>query len=79
MFHRPITLPILAQVFEQEGALEKLEGFTSRHGPAFYGLPVNSETVTLTKTAPRIPSHVETDDGFVTVFDPGFELEWSVN
>jgi dihydroorotase len=77
-FTAPNTLPILAQVFEQEGALDKLEGFTSRHGPAFYGLPVNSDTVTLIRTAPSIPSHVETDDGIVTVFDPGFELEWSV-
>ena len=33
--------PGLAQVFEEEGALDRLEGFASLHGPAFYGLPPN--------------------------------------
>ena len=77
-FTAPNTLPILAQVFEEDGALDKLEAFTSRSGPDFYGLPVNTDTVTLTKTPPDLPTHVDTDDGPVTVFDPGFALEWRV-
>ncbi|WP_299653841.1 dihydroorotase [uncultured Tateyamaria sp.] len=77
-FTAPNTLPILAQVFEEDGALDKLEGFTSKNGPAFYGLPVNADTLTLTKSAPDLPSHVDTDDGPVTVFDPGFDLHWRV-
>ena len=77
-FTAPNTLPILAQVFEEDGALDKLEAFASKNGPAFYGLPVNSDTVTLTKSAPNLPTHVDTDDGPVTVFDPGFDLTWSV-
>ena len=72
------TMPILAHVFEEDGALNTLEAFTSRNGPRFYGLPVNTETMTLTKTAPGFPSHIDTDDGPVTVFDPGFPLQWSV-
>jgi dihydroorotase len=76
-FTAPNTLPILAQVFEQDGALDNLEAFASRNGPAFYGLPVNPEQITLTKTPPDLPSHVDTDDGPVTVFDPGFDLTWS--
>ncbi|WP_415920821.1 dihydroorotase [Tateyamaria sp. SN6-1] len=77
-FTAPNTMPILAQVFEEDGALDKLEGFTSKHGPAFYGLPVNTDTLTLTKTAPDLPAHIDTDDGPVTVFDPGFALQWQV-
>ena len=77
-FTAPNTLPILAQVFEDEGALDTLEAFTSKNGPAFYGLPVNQDTVTLTKTAPDLPSQIDTEDGPVTVFDPGFDLTWSV-
>ncbi|MEX0311549.1 MAG: dihydroorotase [Tateyamaria sp.] len=77
-FTAPNTLPILAQVFEQDGALDRLEGFASKHGPQFYGLPVNEDTVTLTKSAPTLPEFIETEDGPVTVFDPGFDLEWSV-
>ncbi len=73
------TLSILAEVFEQDGALDQLEAFTSLNGPAFYGLPVNSATLTLTKGDPvAFPTHIDTPDGPVTVFDPGFPLHWSV-
>ncbi|MEL6467161.1 MAG: dihydroorotase [Pseudomonadota bacterium] len=76
-FTAPNTLPILAQVFEEEGALDRLEAFTSKNGPAFYGLPVNTGTITLDKSA-DLPAQIDTDEGPVTVFDPGFDLAWSV-
>jgi dihydroorotase len=73
------TLSILAHVFEDEGALDKLEGFTSRHGPAFYGLPESDDTITLSKgEAVTYPDHIMTEDGPVTLFDPGFPLHWQV-
>ncbi|MGB5865914.1 MAG: dihydroorotase [Sulfitobacter sp.] len=72
------TLSVLAEVFEQDGALDKLEGFTSLNGPAFYGLPVNETTITLTRTAPDYPAHIDTPEGPVTVFDPAMPLHWSV-
>ncbi|WP_108482426.1 dihydroorotase [Oceaniglobus ichthyenteri] len=73
------TLSILAEVFEAEGALDRLEGFTSRHGPGFYRLPLNSDTVTLTKGEPvAYPTAIDTPDGPVTVFDPGMPLHWRV-
>ncbi|MEY8100122.1 dihydroorotase, partial [Falsihalocynthiibacter sp. S25ZX9] len=60
-------------------ALDRLEGFTSLHGPAFYGLPVNDTTLTLTKGAPvTYPSKIEVGAETVTVFDPGFPLHWTV-
>ncbi|WP_299280509.1 dihydroorotase [uncultured Tateyamaria sp.] len=77
-FTAPNTMAILAQVFEQDAALDRLEAFASRNGPAFYRLPVNSDTITLTKSAPNYPVQIDTEDGPVTVFDPGFDLEWSV-
>ena len=78
-FTAPNTLSILAHVFEEEGALHRLEGFASRHGPGFYGLPVNTDTITLEKGAPAPgPDRVETPEGPVTVFDPGFDLAWRV-
>ena len=77
-FTAPNTLSILAEVFEQENALGQLEAFTSLNGPAFYGLPVNEATLTLSRTAPRYPSHIDTPDGPVTVFDPDMPLNWSV-
>ncbi|MCA9718959.1 MAG: dihydroorotase, partial [Myxococcales bacterium] len=49
------ALELYAEAFDQAGALERLEGFASRHGPAFYGLPVNPGTVTLVRGETRVP------------------------
>lgn len=73
------TLSCLAEVFDAAGALNKLENFTSLAGPRYYGLEPNTETVTLIKGEPvTYPNQIETDDGPVTVFDPGFPLHWRV-
>ncbi len=74
------TMSILAHVFEQEGALERLEGFTSLHGPQFYRLPVNTARITLTRAPDPVefPAKIDSADGPVTVFDPGFALHWNV-
>ena len=74
------TMPLLAHVFEQENALDKLERFTSLNGPAFYRLPVNTETLTVTKSDQKTiwPKNIETPQGPVTLFDPGFDVHWSV-
>ncbi len=79
-FTAPNALSILAQTFEKAGALDKLEGFTSLHGPAFYGLPVNSDTLTLKKsdTATQFPTKIDAGEDTVTVFDPGFPVYWNV-
>ncbi|MEM8577513.1 MAG: dihydroorotase [Pseudomonadota bacterium] len=77
-FTAPNALSIVAQIFDGAGALDKLEAFTSLNGPAFYRLPVNEERITLTRTPPHYPAHVETPEGPVTVFDPDMTLEWSV-
>ena len=79
-FTAPNTMSILAEVFDREGALDRLEGFTSLYGPAFYRLPANDTTITLTRGAPvRYPDKIRTKDGGVTVFDPGFDLHWTVS
>ena len=73
------TLSILAEVFEAEGTLDRLESFTSINGPKFYRLPMNEKTITLTKGDPvEYPSHIDTDDGPVTMFDPMMPLHWRV-
>ena len=73
------TVSILAEVFERADALDRLEAFTSLNGPAFYRLPVNADSITLTKGRPvSYPKKIATGDGDVTVFDPGFDLHWHV-
>ena len=73
------TMSILAEVFEQEGALDRLESFTSLNGPKFYGLAANESTIPLIKGDPvAYPDRIETGDGSVTVFDPMMPLHWKV-
>ena len=76
-FTAPNTMSILAEVFEQDGALDKLESFASLNGPAFYGLPANEDTLTLVRETPEFPANVDTPEGPVTVFDPAMPLHWT--
>ncbi|NCZ65932.1 MAG: dihydroorotase, partial [Rhodobacteraceae bacterium] len=78
-FTAPNTMSLLAHVFEDAGALDQLRAFASENGPAFYGLPVNTGTLTLKKqdTPVKFPSKIETPEGQLTVFDPGFDVFWS--
>tara|TARA_R110002051_G_scaffold30487_3_gene70557 strand:+ start:16946 stop:18016 length:1071 start_codon:yes stop_codon:yes gene_type:complete len=79
-FTAPNTMSCLAEVFDAAGALSKLEAFTSLNGPRYYGLAPNERTMTLTKGDPvHYPPKIDTADGPVTVFDPGFDLHWSVH
>lgn len=74
------TMSLLAHVFEEEAALDKLEAFAALNGPAFYGLPANETTLTLTRgDAVTFPDKIETGAGPVTVFDPGFPVHWQVD
>ncbi|WP_419909164.1 dihydroorotase [Hoeflea sp.] len=74
------TLSCVAHVFEEEGALDRLEKFVSINGPAFYGLPANEETIRLVRHDGPVayPDKIETALGPVTVFDPMFPLHWEV-
>ena len=74
------AISIVAEVFEKEEALSRLEGFVSLHGPTFYGLPANRGTVTLAKgTSISYPEKIRSAEGPITVFNPGFPLHWSVS
>ena len=74
------TMPLLAHVFEEDGKLENLEKFASQNGPAFYQLPENPGQITLVKSeaATQFPTKIASDDGPVTLFDPGYPIYWSV-
>jgi dihydroorotase len=80
IFTAPVALACLAHVFEQEGALARLEAFASLHGPAFYRREPNAARLTLERLAQPVerPARVDTGAGPVVVFDPGFPLHWRV-
>ena len=80
VFSATNTMSCLAEVFEAAGALDRLEGFTALFGPQFYGLSPNADTITLTKGAPvQFATHIDTGVGPVTLFNPGFDLHWTVS
>ena len=70
-------MSLLAHVFEEEGALHRLEGFASRNGPAFYGFPASPQRFEMEK-APSQPPVLETPAGPITPLPLGMgaELTW---
>lgn len=61
MYTARTALELYAEAFENVNALDKLEGFASFHGADFYGLPRNTEQVTLLKESWKVPSSLPYD------------------
>lgn len=74
------TMSCLAHVFENENALDKLEAFASLNGPKHYRLEPNKADMTIIKQESPIkfPEKIQVGKDNVTVFDPGFDLYWTV-
>ena len=72
LFSAPVALESYAAVFDQEGALDRFEGFASEHGARFYGLPLNEGTITLERASVDVPQEVS---GIVP-FHAGETLGW---
>ena len=60
IFNAPYALESYATVFDEEGALDRLEGFASLHGANFYGLPINEAMVSLQRSEFQVPDDIET-------------------
>jgi dihydroorotase len=78
IFNAPYALESYIAVFEEEGALDQFEGFASLHGPAFYRLPVNEDTVTLRKEPFVVPQSIDCAGTPVVPFHGGEELGWQL-
>jgi dihydroorotase len=78
IFNAPVAMQVYAQVFAEEGALDKLEAFASLNGPAFYGLPANEERITLRAGPLEAPERVEVPAGneSIVVFRPDTPVGW---
>lgn len=70
------ALELYAEAFEAAGALDRLEGFASRHGPAFYGLPVNAGTVTLRREPWTLPEALPFGSTVLKPLRAGETLAW---
>ncbi len=78
VFLGPVALQCYAQVFDEEGALDRLEAFASLNGARFHGLAPNAGTVTLHRQEGRAPESVRVGDDEVVVFRGGEALPWTV-
>src|SRR3989344_3684899 len=63
VFNSPAAVEMYTQVFDELGALDKIEGFLSLNGPRFFGVEPSSETTTLVKKDWQITEPVVTDEG----------------
>lgn len=73
------AIELYAEVFEDEGALGQLQGFASEHGPDFYRLPRNTDTVTLIQEEHRVPESLHMGDGRLIPLRAGDTLRWRLS
>ncbi len=76
IFNAPFALESYLQVFEDEGALDRFEGFASEHGARFYRLPLNNGTVTLEKRPVEVPDEIDGGQAGIVPFHAGETLNW---
>ncbi len=72
------ALELYAEAFEAAGALDRLEGFASFHGADFYGLPRNTDTITLRRESWKVPDQYALGESTVVPLRAGENVHWRV-
>ncbi|GAA5315600.1 MAG: dihydroorotase [Candidatus Pelagadaptatus aseana] len=72
------AIELYTEVFEEAGALDKLENFASTFGPDFYGLPRNTDTITLVREPWQVPENLQLADQPLVPVKAGEQLNWKV-
>jgi dihydroorotase len=70
------AIELYAEAFEAAGALERLEGFASFHGPDFYGLPRNTDRITLRRENWTLPESLPFGEAQLKPLRGGETLAW---
>ena len=76
IFGAPFALESYLTVFDEEDAIEHFEAFASLSGPAFYGLPVNEETVTLERAQVEVPEELDLVGSTIVPWHGGQTIGW---
>ena len=76
IFNAPYALESYVAAFDEDGALDRFEGFASEHGPRFYGLPLNEGTITLERGGVRVPDSLDAGGQEIVPFHAGETLGW---
>lgn len=76
IFNAPYAIESYAAVFDEEGALDRLEAFASENGPRFYGLPLNEDRIVLERSSAPVPDSLPAGDTRLVPFHAGETLAW---
>ena len=76
IFNAPFAIESYAAVFDEEGALDKLEAFAALNGPAFYRLPVNEDVITLERGGLTVPTRISAAGSALVPFHAGETMAW---
>lgn len=79
MYTSHAGIELYAEVFEAAGALDKLEAFASLHGPDFYGLPRNKDSITLHKKSWKVPAELVLGKQVLVPFRAGETISWQLS
>jgi dihydroorotase len=69
-------IELYAEVFAAAGALDRLEAFAGIHGPLFYGLPKNDDTITLVRETWSVPAELPFGAGSLVPLRGGGTVSW---
>tara|TARA_B110000027_G_scaffold23031_1_gene24918 strand:- start:11796 stop:12836 length:1041 start_codon:yes stop_codon:yes gene_type:complete len=80
IFNASYCIPILAQLFDNENALPKLENFISKNGAKHYNLNINKEKITLIKSSQNLifKKYLDVNEQKIKIFEPDFPVFWEV-
>ena len=80
IFNSTYCLPILAQLFDNQNALPKLENFISKNGAQHYNLEINKEKIMLIKSPQELAfrEYLEINEQKIKIFNPHFPIFWKV-
>ncbi len=80
IFSSPVAVEICAQIFDQEGAVDKLEGFCSIHGQTFYNLSVSTKKIRLFREDWTVPlTYPLGSDAEVRPMMAGEIIHWKID
>ena len=71
-------IELYTETFDRAGAIDALEGFASRNGPAFYGLEPNRGTITLRRESWTVPDTMPIGGDVLVPFRAGGQVAWSI-
>ena len=78
IFSAPLALELYTRIFEENNALDKLEGFASFYGADFYGLPRNQQKITLIKKSWTVPADYPLADDRIIPLHAGETESWMI-